>query len=79
MEEIKKNDVFDDISLEMFEELKNEKKLNIKELKNEVAAPRNILLRLCEKMLGKLVTSLQIKITISWRGRVLFEYVIPKN
>lgn len=74
-----KLNVFENIEKELLTEMEREKEFNNEELKEEKAKKRNFLLTICEKMLGKFITKLQIKIVVSWNGKELFTYVIPKN
>lgn len=81
MEEIK-NEVLDpigDVNKEILCELAKEKAYNKATLNKTTLAKSNFILTLLEKMLGKLLFKLKIKIVVLWDDKELFTYVIPKN
>lgn len=84
MEEIKTQEsekitVFEDIEKEVYKELENENKQSKAMLKKAYAERHNLMTRILQKMFGKLLTKLKIKIVVLWDEKEIFTYVIPKD
>lgn len=75
----KNDDVFKEIEMDIMKGIEEEKAFNIEELKEVKSKQRNLLLTALQKMLGKILVGLKIEIVVSWRNKVLFTYIIPKN
>lgn len=68
-----------EIENEILEELKKEKKLNLQTLNKEGIRRGNFILTILQRMLGKLMFKLKIRIVVLWDDKELFTYEIPKN
>lgn len=68
-----------EIEKEILDELKKEKKLNAQTLNKEGVRRGNFILTLLQRMLGKLMFKLKIRIVVLWDDKEIFTYEIPKN
>ena len=71
--------IISEISDEVFKELETNSKNDKKYLKQAYAERSSLFYKVMEKMLGKLLFKLKIKIVVYWDDKELFSYVIPKN
>lgn len=71
-------DIMEEIENDVFKELNTEKKQSAM-LKKAYAEKHNLFYKILEKMFGKLMSKLRIKITLYWNDKELFTYEIPKN
>ena len=68
-----------EIEKEILDELDQEKKINLKTLNKLGIRKGNFILTILQRMLGKLMIKLKIRIVVLLDDKELFTYEIPKN